>query len=229
MKFSEQIYWYPWQGSGNNCNSILFAGKKIILIDPGHIYNEFRESCLDALTRQLTADGFSLEQVELILCTHGHPDHVEAAGMVRAKSGAQFALHRQDEFILEVLEQHYAATAGKEMPSLKPDFYLQEGDLDLGLDEAEQITVYHTPGHSPGSVCFYLPHLKTLITGDTVFQNNIGRADLPGGDMGELEESVVKLAGIEDVELILPGHMDYLSGRENVQRNYERIRRFFFR
>lgn len=228
MKISETVYGYPWRGRGNNCNSYLLKGEKTVLFDPGHIYNEFRESGFETLTRQLSADGFALEDLDLILCTHGHPDHVEAVGMARERSGAQFAIHRQDEFILEVLEQRYAASAGKEMPSLKPDFYLQEGELEVGSGEKELIRVIHTPGHSPGSVCFYIPRLKVLITGDTVFENSIGRSDLPGGDMDDLEQSVAKLAGLEDVELLLPGHMGFVSGAESVKRNFERIRRAFF-
>lgn len=228
MLIDDQIYWYPWQGRGNNCNSYLIKGKKTILVDPGHIYNEFRESCLEILVRQMGADGLRLEEVELILCTHGHPDHVESAGIVREKSGALLAVHRQDDFILEVLEQRYAAVAGKEMPTLKPDFYLGEGELNIGQAEPEQIRVIHTPGHSPGSACFYLPERKTLITGDTVFVNSIGRADLPGGDMDTLGESVAKLAATDGVELLLPGHMDYLAGEEKIRQNFDRIRRIFF-
>ena len=228
MQISDKIYGYPWRGRGNNCNSYLFKGEKTVLFDPGHIYNEFRESGSDNLARQISADGFKLEEIELILCTHGHPDHVESAGLARERSGAKLAIHRQDEFILEVLEQRYAAAAGKEIPSLKPDFYLQEGALELGTGEKDIIRVICTPGHSPGSVCYYLPQHKVLITGDTVFESSIGRSDLPGGDMNELKQSVAKLAALEDVELLLPGHMGFVSGRDNVRRNFERIRQAFF-
>jgi glyoxylase-like metal-dependent hydrolase (beta-lactamase superfamily II) len=228
MRINDRVYAYPWRGRGNNCNSYLYKGKKTVLFDPGHIYNEFRESCLEALARQMAGDGFSLEDIELILCTHAHPDHVEAAGIVRERSGAMVALHRQDEFILEAIERRYASAAGKEIPALRPDFYLREGDLDLGLEQPEQIRVIHTPGHSPGSSCFYLPQQKALITGDTVFVNSIGRFDLPGGDEAVLGESVAKLAGLGEVELLLPGHMGHLAGAEEVRQNFARIRRFFF-
>lgn len=228
MQISEQVYSYPWRGRGNNCNSYLLKGEKTVLFDPGHIYNEFRESGFNNLVRIMSAEGVKVEEVDLILCTHGHPDHVESAGMARVRSGAQMAIHRQDGFILEVLEQRYAAAAGKEMPSLQPDFYLQEGDLELGARGGSLIQVIHTPGHSPGSVCFYLPEYRVLITGDTIFESSIGRSDLPGGDMDELEQSIIKLAALQDVEVLLPGHMGFVSGRENVQRNFERIRKAFF-
>lgn len=228
MQITDRIYWYPWRGRGNNCNSYLIKGKKTILVDPGHIYNELRESCLEALVRGMAADGFALDAVELILCTHGHPDHVEAAGIVREKSGALLALHRDDDFILAALEQHYASAAGREMPGLRPDFYLREGELELNGGAPEQIRVIHTPGHSPGSACFYLPGEKALLSGDTVFAGSIGRSDLPGGDFQALGESVSRLAALDGVELLLPGHMNYLAGEDEIRRNFDRIRSIFF-
>jgi glyoxylase-like metal-dependent hydrolase (beta-lactamase superfamily II) len=227
MKLMEHLYAYPWRGRGNNCNSYLVTGEKTVLIDPGHIHNEWGERCLDTLVRRLSEDGFYLEQVDLILCTHGHPDHVEAASVIKEKSGAQVALHREDEPIIAEIERYFGSAAGQAKAALKPNIYLQEGDLDLG-EGAEQIRVIHTPGHSPGSVCFLLPRLKVLISGDTVFENSIGRSDLPGGDMATLGRSIDKLAALQDVELLLPGHMGFVSGAEDVRRNFERIKYFFF-
>ena len=166
--------------------------------------------------------------MDLILCTHGHPDHIEAAGVVREKSGAPLALHREDEFILAAIERHFGSAAGREKPALKPDIYLQEGELEPGGDGFEPIRVIHTPGHSPGSVCFLLPRQKVLISGDTVFENSIGRSDLPGGNMATLGQSITKLAALKDVEMLLPGHMGFVSGAENVRRNFERIKYYFF-
>ncbi len=230
MQITEQLYWYPWQGRANNCNSYLFKGKKTILFDPGHIYNELNESCLELLTREMAADGIKLNEIDLVLCTHGHPDHVESAGMIREKSGAKYAIHKDDEFILDAIAQHYAAQKGTEMPSLKPDVFLQEGKLDIGAvsSEIDQIEVIHTPGHSPGCVCFYLPDQKALISGDTIFEGSIGRADLPGGNMNTLGQSVEKLSRLEGIEYILPGHMGYVSGASAVKQNFEKIKRFFF-
>ncbi len=229
MQLSENLYWYPWQGRANNCNTVLLKGRKTILFDPGHIYNEFNESCLEMLTSQMSADGFSLDDIEVVLCTHGHPDHVEAAGLIRNRSGAQVGIHESDEFILTAITQHYASRSGKELPSLKPDFYLREGDLDLGDGaEGDKITVLHTPGHSPGCVCFHLPAYYALISGDTVFQGSIGRTDLPGGSMETLGQSVDKLMLLDEVEALLPGHMGHITGKEAVRYNFEQIKRYFF-
>ncbi len=230
MQLTEHLYWYPWQGRANNCNSIVLKGKQTILFDPGHLYNELNENCLDQLTRDMSADGIDINDVDLILCTHGHPDHVEAVGTIREQCGARFAIHKDDQFILDAIAQHYAAQKGRELPSLKPDFHLAEGKLDLGAanSDTDTIEALHTPGHSPGCVCFYLPEHKTLISGDTIFESSIGRADLPGGDMNTLGQSVEKLSRLQNVELLLPGHMGHISGAAAVERNFEQIKRFFF-
>ncbi len=231
MRLSERFYAYFWQGYGNNCNSYIYRGEKMVLIDPGHIVNESGERCFDILTRSASADGISLGQIELILCTHGHPDHVEAAGLVRDLSGAQLAVHREDAFFMEALTQRLAASGSSKVPSLDPDFYLQGGELKVGLPEKEDdiIQVLHTPGHSPGSLCFYFSEDKTLITGDTVFDSSIGRSDLPGGDFEQLGHSVDALARLKEVELLLPGHMGPIRGAESIRRNFEMIQRMFFR
>jgi hydroxyacylglutathione hydrolase len=231
MRLSDRFYAYFWQGYGNNCNSYIYRGEKTVLIDPGHIVNESGERCFETLAGSVSADGLKLEDIELILCTHGHPDHVEAGGLIREQSGdARLAVHREDAFFIEGLEERIAAAGSAKPLSLKPDFYLQQGELKLGSGkaEADRIRVLHTPGHSPGSICFYFSEEKALITGDTVFESSIGRSDLPGGDFAALGRSVALLAGLEEVELILPGHMGPVRGAEAVRRNFELIRRMFF-
>lgn len=230
MQLTEQLYWYPFQGRANNCNSYLLRGSQTILFDPGHIYNDFNESCLEMLVRQLSADGIELADIDLILCTHGHPDHVQSVGIVREKSGARFGMHKGDDFILEALSQSYASQTGKELPSLKPDFYLEEGRLDFSGEssKSDHIEVLHTPGHSPGCVCFFLPEHQALISGDTVFEGSIGRTDFPGGSMVELGQGVDKLSRLDGVELLLPGHMGYVSGAAAVKHNFDLIKRYFF-
>jgi hydroxyacylglutathione hydrolase len=230
MQLTEQLFWYPWQGRANNCNSYLLKGKQTILFDPGHIYNEMNESCLEILTREMAADGFEITAIDLVLCTHGHPDHVESAGLIRNQSGARFAIHQADQFIIDAITQHYASNTGKELPSLKADFYLQEGLLDTGAvnGESEKIEVLHTPGHSPGCVCFYLPDYKALVSGDTIFEGSIGRTDFPGGSMELIGQSVDKLALLEGVELLLPGHMGCVTGAAAVKNNFAQIKRYFF-
>lgn len=230
MRLMERLYAYFWQGYGNNCNSYLYRGKQLILIDPGHIINESGERALEVLTESIANDGFALEEIELILCTHGHPDHVEAAGAVRQRSGARIGINEKDAFFLEGLEQRARAAGSPETPSLAPDFYLSTGELNSGAGEGESdlIRVLETPGHSPGSVCFHFPEERVLFTGDTVFDGSIGRTDLPGGDFEALGNSVAALSRLDDLELLLPGHMGPVRGAESISRNFEMIRRLFF-
>jgi len=118
---------------------------------------------------------------------------------------------------------------GISAPQFTPLFHLQEGALDLG-DDGFQVQVILTPGHSPGSVCLYLPEKKILITGDVIFFMSIGRTDFPGGDMLQLRNSIEKLSTL-DVECIVPGHNTdpngIISGRDRVKRNFEAIQMFF--
>ncbi len=230
MQLTEKLYWYPWQGRANNCNSYLYKGDVTILFDPGHINNDFNENCFETLTRKMAEDEFNLKDIDYILCTHGHPDHVESAGLAREKSGAKLGLHKDDQFIIDAITGHYASQGGKELPSLKPDLNLEEGELELknGSGQGENVIIYHTPGHSPGCVCLYLPSEKALVCGDTVFEGSIGRADLPGGNMETLGQSIEKLSRLQDIELLLPGHMGYVSGAAAVSSNFTQIKRFFF-
>lgn len=229
MKLNDRFYAYLWQGYGNNCNSFIYRGELTVLIDPGHVINESGEQCLEILSGSISADGIKLEEIEVILCTHGHPDHVEAAGLIRERSGARLAIHREDAFFLEAMEQRLAAAATQKMPPLAPDFYLQEGELNLGSSEAaDSIRVIHTPGHSPGSLCFYFPKEEALVTGDTVFEGSIGRSDLPGGDFEALGRSIASLARLDGAALLLPGHMGPVRGAENIRRNFDLVQRMFF-
>ena len=223
MKLTEKIFWYPWQGHGNNCNSYIIKSEKTILIDPGHIRNEFREDCLGSLTKKIEADGISLEDVDMVLCTHGHPDHYESASTIKEKSNARVAIHKDEEPLLQAMASMFgqSGSAGD-----APDIMLEEGILDVG-DISLQII--KTPGHSPGSSCFYFGEEEVLFSGDTIFRSSIGRTDLPGGDMKTMGESVDKLAKISGIKILLPGHMDAVEGEENVKRNFETIKNFFFR
>jgi len=222
MHLSGNIYWYPWEGMGNNCNSYLLAGEKTVLIDPGHVRNETGERCLEKLRAKIKADGFNLEDIALVLLTHGHPDHCEAAGVVAEESGARIAIYHEEEQVLEAVSRMFR------IDPVKPDLLLQEGELELGEEEKQNIQVIHTPGHSPGSASFFIPDEGALISGDAVFRGSIGRTDLPGGDMKALGKSVDKLAQLQGVKWLLPGHMDLVEGEDNVSRNLSTIKSFFF-
>jgi hydroxyacylglutathione hydrolase len=106
----------------------------------------------------------------------------------------------------------------------EPDFFLQEGELKVG---SNSFRVILTPGHSPGSVCLYWPAQKVLFTGDVVFNQGVGRTDLPGGNGKLLKESIQRLAAF-DSEYLLSGHGEIISGAENVRANFQMIEREWF-
>jgi glyoxylase-like metal-dependent hydrolase (beta-lactamase superfamily II) len=99
---------------------------------------------------------------------------------------------------------------------------MDDSKLNLGETEIELIP---SPGHSPDSICYYIPAEKALICGDVIFSQNTGRVDLPGGSAAELKASIERLAQL-DVEYLLPGHMNIVTGQENVKKNFEFIRQY---
>ncbi len=210
MKIIDGFYGFIWQSaSENNCNSFFIDGSKKIIIDPGHRH------LFQHVRRGLERVGLAPEQIDAVLVTHGHPDHLETAGSFGPS--ARWAMSRIDyDFVLQYLGSR------TEIPP--PAFFLQEGDLAIG-DTALQVLL--TPGHSPGSVCLYWPQKKVLFTGDVVFSQSIGRTDLPGGSGKQLKESIARLAEL-DADILCPGHGDVVTGRENVKKNFKMIRDFWF-
>jgi hydroxyacylglutathione hydrolase len=131
-------------------------------------------------------------------------------------------MHQLEMDFVRKMAPHHAEVV--KTGRFEPDILLQEGDLQIG-DIALQ--VLHTPGHSPGSICLYWPAEKALFTGDLIFNQGIGRTDLPGGNGQALKESIRKASAL-DVEILLPGHGDAISGRDAVRKNFEGVESFWF-
>ena len=122
--------------------------------------------------------------LDVLANTHGHHDHIAGNGKVLAETGARLAAHPDD-------------VPGADIP-LTDGSVLQVGRLE--------VKVLHTPGHTPGSVAFYVN--GAVITGDTLFVTRCGRADLPGSDPAALYRSIGRLAQLPEETLVYPGH-DY--------------------
>jgi len=217
MKLDSDLYAYPWKSmQENNCNSYVIGGDIPMLIDPGH------QHLVKNLITRMEKDGNRLEDIRLIIATHIHPDHFEAAPTF-ARAGVLTAVHLEEEkFMLDVGKEFYAAF-GMEMPEIKVDFYLKEGELKVGQ---KTFQVLHTPGHSPGSISLYWPEKKALFTGDAVFYMGVGRTDFPGGDGNLLRDSIERLARL-DTELLLSGHGEIIREKKKVQQNFAYIRTNF--
>ena len=216
MEILDNLHAFLWSNpTANNCNTYFIYGEKKILIDPGHyhLFGHIRDSLAEL--------SLSPEDMDLVIITHGHPDHMESVKSF-VNTQALIAVSSMEMEFIKMVAPHYGEALG--ISNFEPDILLQEGDLNIG-DLTFQ--VIHSPGHSPGSICLYWEGEKALITGDVVFAQGIGRTDLPSGDGQKLKHSIKRLESL-GAEILLPGHGDIVSGGERVKANFEDIESMWF-
>jgi len=203
---------YSLGALGTNAYVVVNAGRThAVIIDPG--------TADSAMIRKL--DGL---QVEAILLTHAHFDHIGGVDELRKRYGCPVYLHS--------LEKDWLADAGKNGSSRWPDAtppivtglpdrYLADGETLTLIGETFQ--VLHIPGHSPGSVGFLCGDL--LFVGDALFRRSVGRTDLPGGNQDQLFRSIRdKLYTLPDAVIALPGHgPDTTIGEEKRENPFVRL------
>jgi len=139
-----------------------------------------------------------------IIVTHTHFDHVLGVDVVRAKLDIPFLIHHDDLSMLESMQSRVHQFMGFEVPPPpRVDSYLKDRDVLTVGDETVQ--VLHTPGHSPGSIS--ISGRGYVFTGDALFNQSIGRTDLPGGDLKTLIHSIRdRLFKLKDETIVYPGH-----------------------
>ena len=219
MQVAPSVYFYPFTSTGeNNCNTIILDGPEKVLIDPGH------KHLWPHLVRQIEADGLSPTDISLVLHTHCHPDHMEAGEILEFDYGATQAMSPAEARFLQGPGQDFFPWMGLDFPRGSIGRTLEEGPLPLG---DKTVYLYLCPGHTPGSLCLHWPEAKLLVTGDVLFAHSVGRTDFPGGSTPSLAASIERLAGLPEVELILPGHGPSLSGADRVAENFRAVRAFF--
>ena len=138
MKIDGNLHFFPWNNpSANNCNTYFIDGKKKILVDPGHyhLFGHVRD--------QLSQLSLTPEDMDMVIITHGHPDHMEGI-RVFENMETLIALHGTEMTFIRSVAPHYGEALG--VSDFEPDILLTEGELVVG-DLAFQ--VIHTPGHSP--------------------------------------------------------------------------------
>lgn len=173
--------------------------KECVVVDCGAYYDDERKALLAYINDN------QLKPIHL-LCTHGHLDHNFGNNTIFDEFGITPEVHADDKAIMDKLPQQSVQFLGYapqyEFPS--PTHYLSDGDeIKVGN---HSLHVIHTPGHSKGSVCFYIKDEGILLTGDTLFRMSIGRTDLEGGSMMQIIQSLRQLAQLPDETILLPGH-----------------------
>lgn len=173
-----------------NCY-ILTSSNEAIVVDPGWEGEKILSRLGDA-------------ELKAIILTHGHFDHVTAAGMLKEAKNARIFIHERDIYLLKSLRYQLSRFGIEKDVEIEPDGFMEDGDeLKLG---GSLIEVIHTPGHTPGSICLLWE--GKLFSGDTLFKGAFGRVDLPGGDYNDLIKSIRKLLNLPDETLVFPGHGD---------------------
>jgi glyoxylase-like metal-dependent hydrolase (beta-lactamase superfamily II) len=172
--------------------------RQAVLIDPGDEVDE-----LLAIVRERSLS------VGHILVTHGHMDHVAGITAARRATAAPVALHRDDVFLYETAVQQGRMFGYEVVQPEPPDIFL-EPNMRIRCGSLE-IEVVHTPGHSPGGVCFLVAPAGSraieVFAGDTLFAGSIGRTDLPRGDYKTLMASIRdRLMTLPDDLPVHPGH-----------------------
>ncbi len=218
MKLTDGVYAYIWRGVfENNCNMYYFGEPLGILFDPGLAHH------LDLRFEDMRKDGIDGDKTGYVVNTHSHPDHFEGSEYFMKKN-IPVGMHVDEIAFLNEVGPQFFQMMGMKFPSFKFDFVMGEGIWNVnGVD----LEVFHTPGHSPGSISVYWKEKKALVCGDLIFRESVGRVDFPGGDPEKLKASIERLSSL-DIEYLLPGHMDMISGAKEVKKNFDLIRRYVF-
>lgn len=169
-----------------------------VLVDPAYD--------VDDLLDLVAADDMSVEGV---LATHYHPDHVGGEMMGISIVGVRDLLERRSGIPVHVQQDEVEFV--KKVTGLGDAELAAHGSGDVVSIGAVDVTLVHTPGHTPGSQCFLVA--ERLVSGDTLFLDGCGRTDLPGGDPREMYRSLTdRLAKVPDRTLVFPGHLYSTSG-----------------
>ncbi|MGY5871185.1 MAG: MBL fold metallo-hydrolase [Candidatus Thorarchaeota archaeon] len=221
-KIADSIYFLVSRSMDSNITFIQ-SGDHHVLVDTGTGMN------YHALDKELQNLGSSLSQLTDIVLTHSHIDHIGGVIPIVEEGSPKIHLHRAEgEPINEGnMSQTLSDTFGVDLPPLKIEGLLEEGSiLEFGDVKME---VYHTPGHSLGSICLMILDTGILITGDTLFPGgSFGRTDFPTGDERALVASLKRISEMT-FEIGLPGHMHAMkfNAQKSAHSSYQMAKSMF--
>ena len=165
--------------------------KKCAVVDPG--------GASDKILNYIKRNSLELEY---ILLTHGHGDHIGAVNTIKSRTNAKVVAHNDEQELLNNNRKNLSYSMHCGPQELNADIYVHDKEkLELGN---LKLSFIHTPGHTKGCMCIRVN--DDMFTGDTLFAGSIGRTDLYGGDYKQIEKSLRKLAKYEDKVKIHPGH-----------------------
>ncbi|MBO5841595.1 MAG: MBL fold metallo-hydrolase [Clostridia bacterium] len=181
-------------GSYNSNCYILVHGGEAVVIDPS--------ASAKSILSRVEQEGAALKG---ILLTHGHFDHIVSIDTLRRACQVPLMIHKEDAEMLEDgVKNAFSLFFGQDISYKPAERHLENGDkISLG---GMDIEVVHLPGHSKGSVCYYSPGERTMFTGDLLFAQGYGRADLHGGNAFTLRTSLCALRQYPGNITIYPGH-----------------------
>jgi hydroxyacylglutathione hydrolase len=180
-----------------DCNCSIIGdseSRSAIIVDPGGNPDQILASVKEL--------GLT---VSLIIHSHAHFDHFLASGAIHAATGAPLCVHNADQWLWENLELQCRLFGITYTPVPPPTRWLEHGEkLSAGTVSGLAL---HTPGHTPGSMCFHFETDKLLIAGDTLFRGSIGRTDLWGGDARAITDSIKeRLYTLDESTRVITGH-----------------------
>jgi len=178
---------------------ILWDETKECLIIDAACYSEKEQKNLTSFI-----NSNNLKPVKFVN-THNHIDHILGNPFIKKQYNIPLYSHKAGDLFIRMAQSSGTIFGIQVKETVSPDHYLDEGDI-LTFGNSE-LKIIYTPGHADGSICMYATEEKTLISGDVLFKEGIGRTDLPTGNFDLLEKNIrEKLYGLEDKVRVLPGH-----------------------
>ncbi len=221
-QITENVYFIMSRSFDSNITFIK-SGDHEILIDTG---TGLYTSNLD---KDLQTQGSSIQSITDVVLTHCHIDHIGGVIPILEVGSPKLYLHEAEAMAINQgdMSQTLGDTFGADLPPLKIDVMLNEGDqIDFG---DVKLKVFHTPGHSAGSITMEIVDTGILLTGDTLFPGgSFGRVDFPTGSPEKLVNSLKRISEMQ-FEIGLPGHMGAMkyNARQSAMSSYKMAKQWF--
>ncbi len=192
------LKWFTFNPFSENTYVLYSDNKECIIFDPG-CSNADEESTIITFLNEKNLVP------QRLLLTHAHIDHVMGVRFISRKFGLKPELHILDLPIYETAGSIAKMYGLPFQQGPAPDYFLEESNtIDI---DGQQLSILFTPGHSPGSICYYSASNNFIISGDVLFNGSIGRTDLPGGDFNTLSNSIKsKLYVLPENTRVFAGH-----------------------